>query len=465
MHKLDTSLKKNVSIVIAILMAIGLLTPMALQARASSVDASVGLDFSNSGSVDILANAPVGSSHTYREVLPGVDAIMTVIELTNHQADLTDSDGLDEYDSASATTDRWIPSNIDRVSSSTPGLATTDYAVSGYRLDFVASSDNTRAVIVDNLRLNAYDIDNEQRVEVSHVANYQLTPGTIVNNVVNLGDNVVRFTSDDVSASTSPSGSQVHSFGESRVQINFLSTSTLTVKMGVLGDGSQDFDFSTSGVGWVDSTGAAITAPAAVSPPAPASSGSAPAPVKQHVQTLNQTPAPGESVAMFGAYFGGITEAFVGGVKVDILSVSEYRIDIRMPRGLSGELDVELKSPLGTLILPKHFTIGKVAAAGTRKATLIVGGFAHNSRKLTPRMQARIDRWLERNSDLGTLTCTGFTSLPRRTTDVALSTNRGITACNFSKRERPELETAVNQGIEAPRPVSNVRRVRLVLTT
>ena len=168
---------------------------------------------------------------------------------------------------------------------------------------------------------------------------------------------------------------------------------------------------------------------------------------------------------MFGAYFGGITEAFVGGVKVDILSVSENRIDIRMPRGLSGELDVELKSPLGTLILPKHFTIGKVAAAGTRKATLIVGGFAHNSRKLTSRMQARIDRWLERNSDIGTLTCTGFTSLPRRTTDVALSTNRGITACNFSKRERPELETAVNQGIEDPRPGSNVRRVRLVLTT
>ena len=102
--------------------------------------------------------------------------------------------------------------------------------------------------------------------------------------------------------------------------------------------------------------------------------------------------------------------------------------------------------------------------AGTRKATLIVGGFAHNSRVLTPRMKNRIDRWLERNSDLGTLTCTGFTSLPRRTSDVALSTNRGITACKFSKRQRSELETSVSQGIEDPRPGSNVRRVRLVLT-
>jgi hypothetical protein len=112
----------------------------------------------------------------------------------------------------------------------------------------------------------------------------------------------------------------------------------------------------------------------------------------------------------------------------------------------------------------KKLNFGGVAAAGTRKARLIVGGFAHNSRVLTPRMKNRIDRWLERNSDLGTLTCTGFTSLPRRTTDVALSTNRGITACKFSKRQRSDLETSVSQGIEDPRPGSNVRRVRLVLT-
>lgn len=167
---------------------------------------------------------------------------------------------------------------------------------------------------------------------------------------------------------------------------------------------------------------------------------------------------------MFGAYFGGITEAFVGGVKVDIVSKADNTVSVRMPRGLTGALDVELKSPLGTLLLPKHFTLGKLPAAGTRKATIIVGGFDHNSRKLTARMKARIDRWLDRNSDLATLTCTGFTSLPRRTTDVELSTNRGITACDYAKSQRPEVTTSVSQGIEDPRPGSNVRRVRLVLT-
>jgi hypothetical protein len=101
---------------------------------------------------------------------------------------------------------------------------------------------------------------------------------------------------------------------------------------------------------------------------------------------------------------------------------------------------------------------------GTTKATLVVGGFAHNSRKLTPKMKNRIERWLDRHSHLGTLACTGFTSLPRRSADVTLSTKRGITACRFSKTQRVELQTSVSPGIQDPRPGSNVRRVRLVLT-
>ena len=187
-------------------------------------------------------------------------------------------------------------------------------------------------------------------------------------------------------------------------------------------------------------------------------------PQKQHVSTVDTTPAPGQTVAMFGSYFGGVTEVFVGGIKAEIISKTDNRINIRMPQGLTGALDVELKSPLGTLLLPKHFTIGKLPAAGTNKKTLVVGGFAPNSRKLTASMQARIDRWLDRNSAMTNLTCTSFTSLPRRTTDVELSTNRGTTACNYAKRQRPEVKTSVSQGVEDPRPGSNVRRVMLVLT-
>ena len=184
---------------------------------------------------------------------------------------------------------------------------------------------------------------------------------------------------------------------------------------------------------------------------------------KQHVSTPNRTPSPGQTVKMFGAYFEGVTEVFVGGVQVQIISTAAHTLTIRMPRGLSGALDVELKSPLGTLLLPKHFTIGKLPTVGADGERLIIDGFAANSRKLTSRMKLRIDRWLESNSDLSTLTCTGFTSLPRRTSDVQLSTNRGKSACAYAKRQRPEITTSVSQGVEDPRPGSSVRRVRLVL--
>ena len=457
MHKADNSYKTSISIVLALLMALTLITPFAMPAKASSVDVStVDLDFGSwvSANEDILKDAPIGSSHTYRGVLSGVDAIVTVTELTNHNNDL--SDKVDDY--SGSDPNAWIRSDLTRKS----GTPSGEYTVLGFRIEFVASSDNSRAVVLDGLRLNAYDIDRKQYLEISSVSTYQLTSNTIINQVTNLGSNTIRFVSDDIRADD-PVSSGVHSRGEARVQINFLSTSVLNVRMGVLGSGSQDLDFSASGLQWTDSTGN-ISAPATTSPPTPQSSGSSTAPTKQHVSTLNQNPAPGQTVAMFGAYFGGVTEVYVGGVKVDIISTSEHRVDIRMPRGLTGALDVELKSPLGTLILPKHFTIGKLPAAGTRKATIIVGGFDHNSRKLTARMKARIDRWLDRNSDLSTLTCTGFTSLPRRTTDVELSTNRGITACDYAKSQRPEVTTSVSQGVEDPRPGSNVRRVRLVLT-
>jgi hypothetical protein len=432
MHKADNSFKTSISIIVALLMAITLITPLAMPAHATPVDASVGLDFSESA--DILKSAPVGSSHTYRTVLTGVDAVVTVIQLVNSRNDsgsseiLDVTDELDDTDS-DATLNRWIRSQL-RPSSVTPA---GEYSIMGFTIDFVSAADNSIPVTITGLKLNAYDIDNMQYIEATNVSSYQRTDDTIVRTVQNLGSGVIRFLSENIDGTTgSRSGSQVHSYGEARVQINFLDTNTVTLRMATKsGYAVQDFDFST-GVNWINAAGTILAEPTnLIQPPAPSSgsTSSTPAPQKQHVSTLNTTPAPGQEVAMFGSYFGGVTEVYVGGVKVEILSKTENRVNIRMPRGLTGALDVELKSPLGSLLLPKHFTIGKLPAAGTRKATIIVGGFDHNSRKLTARMKARIDRWLDRNSDLSTLTCTGFTSLPRRTTDVELSTNRGTTAC------------------------------------
>ena len=200
--------------------------------------------------------------------------------------------------------------------------------------------------------------------------------------------------------------------------------------------------------------------------PAPAGQAASPASPQVAVIQVNPTniTVDNEIITILGANLNTVTEVYIGGVKVPIFTQSGNRLQVRAPKGLSGLVDLELKSSLNDVLMTRKLNFGGTAAAGTKRATLVVGGFDHNSRKLTKRMKNRIDRWLTRNSDLGTLTCTGFTSLPRRTTDVALSTNRGKTACNFSKRQRADLETSVSQGIEDPRPGSNIRRVRLVLT-
>ena len=436
-------------------------------ANAITRDASGGLEFNNDG--DILDGDPAGTVYDrYSNVMTGTDAIVTVVSMENHKlsggVQVTDSSGFDNYEEDS--TDSWINAEIDpeidrdlEADPPQPGVR----ARVTFRIDFVDSG-TTNPVTLTNLRLHAYDIDNEQGLELNNVAEYRLTSDSILT-ASSLGGGSFYFLSENISGDTDPDleriPPEVHSYGESRVQVNFLPTSSITLTLTALAGGSQALDFRPTGENWANASGAPIDPPA----PTPATP---PGPAPQVVAAIDVNPTnvtvDNEIITILGANLNTVTNVFIGGVSVPIFTQTGNRLQVRAPKGLSGPVDLELKSSLNDVLLAKKLNFGSTAAAGTRKATLIVGGFAHNSRKLTARMQSRIDRWLERNSDLGTLTCTGFTSLPRRTTDVTLSTNRGLTACKFSKTERPELETSVSQGIEDPRPGLNVRRVRLVLT-
>jgi hypothetical protein len=170
-----------------------------------------------------------------------------------------------------------------------------------------------------------------------------------------------------------------------------------------------------------------------------------------------------ETITILGSNLNTVTEVYIGGVKVPIFTQLGNRLQVKAPKGLSGLVDLELKSSLNNSLMAKKLNFVVVAANGAKKKTLVVGGFAPNSKELTQKMKNSIANWLAKHSDLSSLTCTGFTSLPRRTTDLTLSTNRGEKACDFSKRQRAELDTSVSQGIEDPRPGPNIRRVRLVL--
>jgi hypothetical protein len=313
------------------------------------------------------------------------------------------------------------------------------------------------------MRLNSYDLDNDQFIQFNGVAQSDITIGSNVLGVSQTGDRQQFVQASNANTTVVGSGNAAFSdplstsYSTGKVSVMYANISSLSFMFGYATSSSNasfEFDFG-------DRVAAAVgSSQGSVSTPTQASS---PEVVALDVNPTNITVA-SEIITILGANLDRVDSVWVGGVNVPIMTVGKNRLQIRAPKGLSGLVDLELKSSLNNVLLTKKLNFGGTVAAGTRKETLIVGGFAHNSRVLTPRMKARIDRWLAKHSDLSTLTCTGFTSLPRRTSDVALSTNRGKTACAYSESKRAGVESSVSQGIEDPRPGSNVRRVRLVLT-
>lgn len=320
-------------------------------------------------------------------------------------------------------------------------------------------SDTASRAVLNYLSLNVYDLDNTQYLIASNVDSYQLTSDTIINRVTKRGNNW-RFDSADQETTGQDE------FTKSRLQINFQNVSEVTITLGLpVGESTASFDLDFSdgesavGAAWTIGSG---PEPRTYFTRAQSSGGSSAAAL-QHFSTQPLAPtSKTKTVTMFGNFFDKVTAVYVAGKKVKILEKSAGQLKIRLPKGLKGAVDVELRSPLGNLLLPKHLSFP--GSSETRRAAVVVGGFDHNSRVLTTKMKKRIDRWLAKYPDLKTVTCTGYTSLPKRTSDVRLSRNRGITACNYAKSKRLDLVTRVTRGIEDPRPGLNVRRVRLVLT-
>jgi hypothetical protein len=361
---------------------------------------------------------------------------------------------LDVKDNDSTVIDGFLRAEIQREDD-------TKVSSAAIKISFESSQGVARTFT--SLRLNSYDVDNDQFIEASGVDIGDITVGTNILSVTETGSR--KFLIRAKSTNTSVVGSGNASFSDpastsysaGKVSIMYSNISQLAVSFGLpAGDTSASFEFDLG-----DRVAAAVggSAPASTSPNPP----STPQVVALDVNPTKITVA-SEIVTVLGANLNMVESVWIGGVNVPIKTVSMNRLQVRAPSGLSGLVDLELKSSLNNVLMTKKLSFGGTTAAGTRQETLIVGGFAHNSRVLTPRMQARIDRWLAKHSDLSTLTCTGFTSLPRRTSDVALSTNRGKTACAYSEGKRAGIESSVSQGIEDPRPGSNVRRVRLVLT-
>lgn len=170
---------------------------------------------------------------------------------------------------------------------------------------------------------------------------------------------------------------------------------------------------------------------------------------------------PREIITLTGARLKNFKEIRVGGIVVEVFSKGENRISFYAPAGLKGWQDMEIVSTSETITMAKALRFMSLADANGNPR-LITRGYAAMSNELTPAMKRNVRTFLNENSEVTTLRCTGYTSLPRATGDKKLAKARGKAACDYAKSLKPALIVEIQPGIEDPRPGSQIRRAKLV---
>lgn len=211
---------------------------LAGNAATTTVNAAGGnLLFNNA--VKIGQNAPVGFSTRYPAVFTGVDALVTVTEVTN------------------ATLN-----NVDRVSTVNNWQLWTNVQVgsgggyTNYRVDFVAAGTRD-PVIMQNFFVNVGDIDAKQFVEFTSPTSYTLAQNTQLSVIKNTDDSNVppgafRFAEPNGTGSTDD---------DTRfwAQVKYGSVSSVDVKLGAAVGGSALFQVSFSSASWTGTTVQEVT--------------------------------------------------------------------------------------------------------------------------------------------------------------------------------------------------------------
>ena len=203
------------------------------------------LDFSNT--VKIGANATVGFTTRYSNVITGVDAILTVIDKNNSTVNNVDR---------VSTVDNWqIWTN--------ENLGTGGGYVK-YRVDFVVSGSN-RPTTLENLAINVGDIDARQYVQFAGPTSYTLGSGTqlVVQthssptpNNPNIPAGSIRF------AETAGAGS-TDTDTRYWAQVNYASISSVDIQLGATVGGAALFQVAFGSAAWNGAEVAPVTPPAA----------------------------------------------------------------------------------------------------------------------------------------------------------------------------------------------------------
>jgi hypothetical protein len=237
----------------AFLATIGLLAPQAAFATTIDVGSSE-LNFGATSGTDqpthIGVNVPQGFTHRYDDVFAGVDAVATLVNVTNiNSGPNTDTvpDGLvDYFDESSSSTGKSINIDIDIFGAS--GATETGFVT--FRIDFVAA-DTNNAVTLQNIAMTVKDIDSRQYASFAGISNYRLsrTVGSPV--TINEITELTTYASGGVYEFAEPAGnSSIPDDEENWVSVDYASASTITITLGARESGGASFEVSFVDATW-----------------------------------------------------------------------------------------------------------------------------------------------------------------------------------------------------------------------
>lgn len=228
----------RVSKYVAGFLAIALMV-FGMASAAAAVNVSgTNLQFTNT--IKIGADAPVGYSVRYNNVATGVDALLSVTNITNLR--------LNNVDRVS-TTDNWQLWTNETIGSG-GGSAT-------YHIEFVATGTNN-PVTLENMAINVGDIDARQYVQFAGVQSYTLSQNTALvatpGPATGIPAGSYRFSEPNGTGSTDT---------DTRfwAQVNYNALSAVDVTLGAAAGGSALFQVAFGAASWSGTNTAPVTPP------------------------------------------------------------------------------------------------------------------------------------------------------------------------------------------------------------
>lgn len=277
----------------------------ASSAATSAIDANnTNLQFNNT--VKIGQGATVGFSHRYSNVFTGVDALVTLTELSN-----TTMSNIDRV----STVNNWQMWTNEQIGSG-GGYAT-------YRVEFVATGTRT-PVLMENFNVNVGDIDARQFVEFTGPSSYTVSQNSqlaILQNAQNSSVPVgaVRFAEQNAVGSTDD---DTRFWG----QVSYTKVSAVDIKLGAAVGGSALYQVSFGAASWGGTAAAPVTPPTqqlTVSYNANGGTGTAPTSTTLDVGTSHPIKANTFTGPSSAAFLNWNTKADGSGAIYDLASANE----------------------------------------------------------------------------------------------------------------------------------------------